>query len=233
MQGDPTTVGGGVFNALDTIFELMFRWMPATLGTFTNTTPYANPNPIQQPITEPVTTTQVVNFLQSASPEGFNQFLEQWALFVAISILFSLLVGIACIYCAIRILQVRHNERARHKAYAHSVATKNVPKTQMRWNHVREQVASSDEKQWRLAILEADIMLSELLDVQGLRGETMADKLKQGNRATFRTIDLAWEAHQMRNRIAHEGTKLHLDERDARRVIGMYEQVFREFKFVE
>lgn len=232
MQGDPT-VGDGVFRALDSILEIMFRWMPATLGTFTNTTPYANPNPIQQPITEPVTTTEVVNFLQSASPDGFNQFLEHWALFVAISLLFSLLVGAACVYCAVRILQVRHTERARHKAYAHAVATKNVPKAQKQWNHIREQIASEDEKQWRLAILEADIMLSELLDLQGLKGETMADKLKQGTRATFRTIDLAWEAHQMRNRIAHEGMKLHLDAHDARRVIGMYELVFREFKFVE
>ena len=232
MQGDPT-VANGLGWAFHSVLDIMFRWVPATLFVVSNTSPYPNPNPIQAPITEPVTTTDVVNFLQSSSPETFNSVFQNWALFVAISIMLSLLLGVGCIYCAVRILQVRQTERAKHKAYAHSVAAEDIPKTQLRWNHIREQAASSDEKQWRLAILEADIMLNELLDVQGFRGETMADKLKQVNRATFHTIDLAWEAHQMRNRIAHEGTGLTLDEREARRVIGMYEQVFREFKFVE
>lgn len=226
-------MANGVGWAFDSILELMFRWVPATVMVFSNTAPGSNPGMLQKPITDPVTTTEVVNFLQGASPAGFNAFLENWALFVAISIMVSLLLGIGCIYCAIRILQVRTNERARHKAYAHSVAAKDIPKTQLRWNHIREQLATDDEKQWRLAILEADIMLSELLDVQGFRGETMADKLKQVNRANFHTIDLAWEAHLVRNKIAHEGMRMQLDARDARRVIGMYEQVFREFKFVE
>lgn len=232
MQGDPTVINGVAW-AFGDVLNIMFRWVPATVAVFTNATPYGMHDPIRTPITEPVTTTDVVNFLQSASPDGFNQFLEHWALFVAISIMFSLLLGVACIYCAIRILQVRHTERARHKAYAHTVAVKDVPKTQLRWNRIREQIASGDEKQWRLAILEADIMLSELLDVQGYKGETMADKLKQVTRTNFNTVDQAWEAHQVRNRIAHEGSTLHLDERLARRTISMYEHVFREFKFVE
>jgi hypothetical protein len=232
MQGDPTVVHG-IGWALDSLLIIMFRWVPATAMVFSNTSPYGNPDPIRTPLTQPVTTTQVVDFLQMGSPDTFQHVYDNWALFVAISIMFSLLLAIGCIYCAIRIIQLRQNERDRHKAYAHTVAARDVPKTQLRWNHVREQIASEDETQWRLAILEADIMLNELLDVQGYKGETMADKLKQANRATFRTIDLAWEAHQMRNRIAHEGSRLSLDGPQARRVIGMFEQVFREFQFIE
>jgi hypothetical protein len=81
--------------------------------------------------------------------------------------------------------------------------------------------------------LEADIMLNELLDLQAYRGETMADKMKQVERGDWKTIDLAWEAHKMRNAIAHQGSMQRLSEREARRVIGLYEQVFKEFKFVE
>lgn len=232
MQGDPT-VAHGVGWAFQSVLEVMFRWVPATLLTMTNTSSYPNPDPIKTPLTQPVSTTDVVNFLQIASPASFDQLFHQWALFVAISIMLSLLLGVACLYCGIRIWQVRQNERAKRLAFAHTVAAKDVPKTQLRWNRIREQIAAPSEDQWRLAILEADIMLNELLDVQGLRGETMADKLKQANRASFRTIDLAWEAHAVRNRIAHEGMHKPLDEHEARQTIGMFEQVFREFKFVE
>lgn len=232
MQGDPT-VTNGVGWAFDSVLEVMFRWVPATLLTVTNTSSFPNPDPIRTPLTEPVSTTDVVNFLQMASPPTFGEVFNQWSLFVAISIMVSLLFGVLCLYCGIRIWQVRQHERERRLAFAHSVAAKDVPKTQLRWNRIREQIASHEEDQWRLAILEADIMLNELLDVQGFKGETMADKLKQASRDKFSTVDLAWEAHFVRNRIAHEGMHKPLDQHEARRTIGMFEQVFREFRFVE
>ena len=79
----------------------------------------------------------------------------------------------------------------------------------------------------------ADIMLNELLDTLGYRGETMADKMKTVEKGDFKTISMAWEAHLMRNAIAHQGLMKELNEREARRIIGLYEQVFREFRFIE
>ena len=75
-------------------------------------------------------------------------------------------------------------------------------------------------------------MLNELLDLQGYKGETIADKMKQVDRAKFNSIDAAWEAHKIRNRVAHEGTTADLDAREARRVIGLYERVFKEFHYI-
>ncbi|MBV9159447.1 MAG: hypothetical protein JO019_02500, partial [Candidatus Kaiserbacteria bacterium] len=174
-----------------------------------------------------------VNFLQTQSPDQFERVFHDWGLFVAISIILSLLLGAACIYCMARIYQVRLNEWARFKAAGQTVAARDVPKTQLRWNRVLEQIGSEDEREWRLAILEADIMLNELLDVLGYKGETMADKMKMVNRSQFRSIDAAWEAHGLRNRIAHQTLALPLEKRDARRAITQYESVFREFGFIE
>ena len=39
-----------------------------------------------------------------------------------------------------------------------------MPRTQLRWNGILEEANSDDERKWRLAILEADIMLNELLE---------------------------------------------------------------------
>ena len=96
-----------------------------------------------------------------------------------------------------------------------------------------DQMSTGTPESWRLAILEADIMLNELLDLQAYKGETMADKMKQVDRANFNTIDLAWEAHKVRNRIAHEGAEHEINAREARRVIDLYERVFKEFRIVE
>jgi len=114
-----------------------------------------------------------------------------------------------------------------------SIAKEDTPRTHLRWGKVLEQANSDSEQHWRLAILEADIMLNELLDLKGYKGETMADKLKQVERADFNSIDDAWEAHKIRNTIAHEGASFQITSREVRRIIGLYEKVFREFKVIE
>lgn len=157
---------------------------------------------------------------------------QLWGALFPLSILVSLLFAVGSVYCAYRILHIRRQEWAEFRKASHSVKAEDVPRTQLRWNRVLEHANSTDEHQWRLAILEADIMLNELLDVQGYRGETMAEKMKQVPRTQFNSIDDAWEAHRMRNRVAHEGANLQLDERTKNHVINLYQRVFKEFGLI-
>lgn len=106
------------------------------------------------------------------------------------------------------------------------------PRTNKRWERVVEHINSEHPSDWKIAILEADIMLDEILEVQGYHGESMSDKLKQIERSDFLTIDQAWEAHKIRNQIAHEGAEFLINEREARRVISLYEEVFKEFQYI-
>lgn len=176
-----------------------------------------------------------MDFFSQAPAVGsyYYDVLTAWSLFAVISLFISLLFMVLILYCFVQLRRVRAFETKRFETAAHTVAAKDVSKTQLRWNRVQEQINSENDQGWRLAILEADIMLNELLDVRGYRGETMADKMRQVERADFNTIDLAWEGHRARNRVAHEGTQLSLNQREARRVVGLYEQVFKEFQFVE
>jgi len=101
-----------------------------------------------------------------------------------------------------------------------------------KWERVLKHMESHNESDWKLAILESDIMLDELLDKSGYHGVTMSDKLKQVDKSDFNTIDLAWEAHKIRNMVAHEGSEFAINSREAQRVIKLYEQVFKEFKYI-
>jgi hypothetical protein len=101
-----------------------------------------------------------------------------------------------------------------------------------RWDQVITHIQSDNPSDWRLAILEADIVLDDLLDRLGYVGDTIGDKLKAADPAHFRTLNAAWEAHRVRNAIAHEGQDYILTQREARRVINLYESVFREFDYI-
>jgi len=224
------TLTGAFGNIFWFLGDVAFTWVPATVGTVTGTAPGASP-PISL-LSQPVTASGAVAFLQAASPAEYASFYEHWAELVAVSIVLTILCGALVIYCAVRIIEVRRHERKRFEAAAHPVAAHDVPRTQLRWNGIVEEASSDDERKWRLAILEADIMLNELLDVQGFRGETMADKMKQAERANFRSIDAAWEAHRIRNQIAHQGSAYLLTQRETNRVIALYAQVFNEFGII-
>ncbi len=101
-----------------------------------------------------------------------------------------------------------------------------------RWRRIVLYAQSENPSDWKLAILEADIILDEILDVNGYRGETIGEKLKKVEQGDMDTLNDAWEAHKIRNAIAHEGENFVLTPREARRVIGLYENVFKEYEFI-
>jgi hypothetical protein len=90
-------------------------------------------------------------------------------------------------------------------------------------------MSSKSEALWRIGIMEADNLLLEILTEKGYEGEGVGEKLKN---ASFRTVDLAWDAHKIRNRIAHEGSDFQLTEREAKRGFTLFESVFRDLKAI-
>ena len=101
-----------------------------------------------------------------------------------------------------------------------------------KWKIIMEHIESENPNDWRLAILEADIALGEMLDKLGFRGEGIGEQLKSIDKSDFTTIDDAWEAHKIRNSIAHEGASFLITEREAKRVIGLYKKVFEEHIYI-
>lgn len=70
------------------------------------------------------------------------------------------------------------------------------------WQNI-EQLQNQGGSGWQLAILEADKLLDQALKAAGYPGQTMGDRLKDA-RSAFRSNDHVWQAHKLRNRLAHE-----------------------------
>ncbi len=215
--------------------EIAFKWVPGFIVSLTGAQSATSLTPVSAPplIVNAVSVQEIAHFLQTNTAPGmYDTVYKGWIWFVGFSIFLSLILATILIYCVMRVFQIRRAEYAHFEKETHTVVANDVPKTRLRWNRIQEQANSENEQQWRLSVLEADIMLNELLDHLGYRGETMADKMRTVNRGNFDSIDLAWEAHRYRNKVAHEATPS-MTSHEIRRIIGLYEKIFREFDFIE
>lgn len=101
-----------------------------------------------------------------------------------------------------------------------------------RWEGIVQHSESESSSDWRVAVIEADIILGELLETLQLPGETIGEKLKAVEQSDFTTIEAAWEAHKARNMIAHQGSSFAVNQREIRRIVSLYELVFKEFYLI-
>lgn len=149
-----------------------------------------------------------------------------WLLITVLAYLFSLAVIGVLVYATMRLYQIRAEEAPRFATVTEANEHHQVDHS--RWTYITQLIESGQKSDWRQAIIEADIMLDELLDRLGYHGESLGEKLRAVNQAHFQTLNNAWDAHRVRNEIAHQGSSYDLTEHLAHRTIANYEAVFRE-----
>lgn len=108
-----------------------------------------------------------------------------------------------------------------------------VPVRNEVWEGIRGKLLSDSPSDWRLGIIEADIYMDRQFDARGFWGDTVGDKLKNLTPNKLPSVQIAWEAHKVRNRIAHDGADFSLTMPEARRVLSYYEIVFRDLGLIE
>ena len=169
------------------------------------------------------------------SVDGITAFvLQLWTIYSIIAFLISAAFIFGIIYTYIRMAELSeiedhylHEQEERWKQL-HNGAIENN-----RWQSVQTHLASSNPNDWKLAIIEADVLLERMLEKAGFVGKTIGEKLKSSTSRTFATIDDAWSAHRVRNQIAHGGADFVLTQKIAKETLIMYERVFKEFDVLE
>ena len=154
--------------------------------------------------------------------------------FQIFSIFFSLAFFIGIVYCNFKLGELahaHHGHTGTHDEGPHGEEALSHKKD-LRWQNILDKINSSNESDWRLAIIEADIILGDMLLRMGYKGEGVAEKLKQVEPSDFKTLQSAWEAHKIRNNIAHSGSSYHLSKSEAERAINLFKEVFEEFFFI-
>jgi hypothetical protein len=157
-----------------------------------------------------------------------------WDIYSIFAIILSIIFFVGFIYAKIRYGELHHEEQEHLREAEHrwaerfgGVTTKNT-----RWGEIEHHIMENNPQSWKIAVIEADILLEETLTNAGYVGGTIGDKLKTANPSSFTTLQDAWEAHKVRNQIAHEGSDFVLTRKIAQETIIRFERVFREFDVI-
>ena len=136
----------------------------------------------------------------------------------------------AIVWVKLRYKEVHHKD---HKMFEpiHIEEIEAKEKT-VQWQIVLNHLASENPAEWKLGVMEADNMLDEILELSGYRGESLGEKLKSMDPSELKTYNEAWEAHKVRNQIAHEGSNMDFSKKIARDAIVKFEKVFKELGFL-
>lgn len=197
--------------------------------------PSATPPPAGMPITEIILVVVVGLVIlpmlwvsvSSAWQSGLSAVVLLW--FARLKILLTIVSMVAlviAVYSFIRLNELTKEETEKLNlalSWEHERVEKNH-----RWERIEEQMRSQNPSDWRVAILEADNILDEVLERMGYKGETLGERLKGLKPSDFPHLDEAWKAHKTRNDIAHKGSADFILSRPlAEATINIYHRVFK------
>jgi hypothetical protein len=95
-----------------------------------------------------------------------------------------------------------------------------------KWLSIEQQLKRDQPASYHLAVLNADKLLDQALRERGLRGQTMAERMKTGASMFSRRNDV-WTAHKLRNQIAHD-TDAHVTYDAARGALSGFKQALKD-----
>lgn len=98
---------------------------------------------------------------------------------------------------------------------------------QARWEEIKRHIDSPKEGEWKFAVIEADALTNDALKRGGFVGETMGERLTSIQPGQIQNLDALWEAHKIRNRLAHDSGYF-LRYAEAKRAINQFEKVLKE-----
>ncbi|PIR71619.1 MAG: hypothetical protein COU43_01525, partial [Candidatus Nealsonbacteria bacterium CG10_big_fil_rev_8_21_14_0_10_37_25] len=85
------------------------------------------------------------------------------------------------------------------------------------------------ESEWKLAVIEADKIMDDILNRMGFGGKSLGERLGKLTAVSLPNIEEVKEAHKIRNNIIHDPTyRLSLEE--AKRVIAIYEKALTDLQ---
>jgi len=107
-------------------------------------------------------------------------------------------------------------EFVRHKPFG----TKKVARD---WNKIKARLDTGLEAEYKLAVLEADSMMDDVLKRMGFSGANLGERLDKLTVVSLPNLDEARLAHQARNNVVRDPDyRLSLDE--AKKIIAIFEE---------
>jgi hypothetical protein len=102
-------------------------------------------------------------------------------------------------------------------------------KTKLRWEAIKKRLENQEEKEFKIAIIEADEMIGDLVKRMGYPGENLGEVFKSIPETQIESIAKVSKAHEIKNRIIHD-ENFPISLGLARETLGYYEEFLDEFE---
>lgn len=99
------------------------------------------------------------------------------------------------------------------------------------WRKIKKRLATGRQEEMKLAIIEADRILAELLKISGYSGKNTQEKLKDITPAQLSNIESLREAHQFSRRVLSE-PDLKITYQEALENLKIYAETFQKFELI-
>ncbi len=152
-----------------------------------------------------------------------------WSIYAIIAYILCIIMLILYVYASTRYNQLTdlRSEMVKERERIWDERFRSGPRNN-RLEDVFTHIGSNNPNDWKLAIIEADIILDTALKEAGYAGVSLGERLKSIAPSQLQSLDDAWQAHKVRNQVAHGGADFVLTRRLAEDTIKQYRRVFNE-----
>ncbi len=92
---------------------------------------------------------------------------------------------------------------------------------------IENSLTRDNPQSYQMAVVEGDKLLDKALMEMGMSGKSMGERLKKCGREKFSQTNAVWNAHKLRNQIAHE-SGFRLEYQQARHALTVYKQALKD-----
>jgi len=163
---------------------------------------------------------QIYNFLNTANFDAIVLILKITSLLVSTFLMWLIIV------------LVKRSDATwwlRERAFASEFAY--GKSTNEQWDAIIKRLKKGDEANLKMAVIEADNLMDNILKRMGLPGADMAERLKQIKPEEVASVNKIWATHDIRNKIVHQ-SNFHLTQEEAEKAVGNIEEVLRELEYL-
>jgi hypothetical protein len=96
-------------------------------------------------------------------------------------------------------------------------------KLKIKWLEIKEKLKSENESEYKVAVIEADNLIDDLLKKLGYKGENLSERLDNIYPGQVEHIEEIRRAHETRNRIIHE-ENFQISQKEAKETLDLYEK---------
>lgn len=104
-----------------------------------------------------------------------------------------------------------------------------VRKVDKVWSEIMGKLKSDSESDFKLAVIEADSILDEVLKKVGYKGETLEDRLKLLSPVHYPNLEEMWRIHRIRNDIVRD-PDYRLSHSGTRKILASYRKVLEDLE---